>query len=119
MRKSKKKMAQMNLFTKKTHRLKRMNLQVLGEEWGAGIVREFGMDMYTLLYLKQINNKDQLYTTGTLLNVMLQPGWEGCMLSHVRLVATPWTVAHQAPLYGIHRARILEWVAIPFSRGSS
>ena len=29
-----------------------------------GIVREFGMDMYTLLYLKWITNKDLLYSTG-------------------------------------------------------
>ena len=30
---------------------------------------------------------------------------------------TPWTVACQTPLYmGILQARILEWVAIPFSR---
>ena len=36
------------------------------------------------------------------------------------LFATPWTVAHQAPLStGILQARILEWVAISFSRGSS
>ena len=41
-------------------------------------------------------------------------------LSHVRLFATPWTVAHQAPLsMGILQARILEWVAMPSSRGSS
>ena len=34
--------------------------------------------------------------------------------------ATPWTVAHQAPLvHGICQARILEWVANSFSRGSS
>ena len=34
--------------------------------------------------------------------------------------ATPWTVAHQAPLsMGILQARILEWVAISSSRGSS
>ena len=40
--------------------------------------------------------------------------------SHVRLLATPWTVAPQAPLsMGILQARILEWVAMPFSRGSS
>ena len=33
---------------------------------------------------------------------------------------TPWTVAHQAPLFmGILQARILEWVAMPSSRGSS
>ena len=31
---------------------------------GEGIVREFGTDMYTLLYLKQITNKDLLYSTG-------------------------------------------------------
>ena len=29
-----------------------------------GIVREFGMVMYTLLYLKWITNKDLLYSTG-------------------------------------------------------
>ena len=40
--------------------------------------------------------------------------------SRVRLFATPWTVACQAPLFmGILQARTLEWVAIPFSRGSS
>ena len=34
--------------------------------------------------------------------------------------ATPWTVACQAPLsMAILQARILEWVAMPFSRGSS
>ena len=38
-------------------------------------------------------------------------------LSRVRLFETPWTVACQAPLsMGILQARILEWVAIPFSR---
>ena len=33
-------------------------------------------------------------------------------LSRVQLFATPWT-------HGILQARILEWVAFPFSRGSS
>ena len=34
--------------------------------------------------------------------------------------AAPWTVACQAPLFmGILQARTLEWVAMPFSRGSS
>ena len=36
--------------------------------------------------------------------------------SHVRLSATPWTVAHQAPLYGILQARILEWLPFPSPR---
>ena len=31
--------------------------------WREGIVREFWMDMYTLLYLKWIINKDLLYST--------------------------------------------------------
>ena len=40
--------------------------------------------------------------------------------SRVQLSATPWTVACQAPLsMGILQARILEWVAMPSSRGSS
>ena len=34
------------------------------EGWGQGIVREFGVDMYTLLFLKWITNKDLLYSTG-------------------------------------------------------
>ena len=39
---------------------------------------------------------------------------------HVRLFATPWTVTHQAPLtMVVLQARILEWVAVPSSRGSS
>ena len=35
------------------------------EGLGEGRVREFGMDMYTLLYLKWITNKDLLYSTGS------------------------------------------------------
>ena len=46
-----------------------------------------------------------------------------CMLSrfsHVQLFASPGTVAHWGPLSkGILQARILEWVAMPSSRGSS
>ena len=34
------------------------------EGWQVGIDQEFGVDMYTLLYLKQITNKDLLYSTG-------------------------------------------------------
>ena len=42
-----------------------------GKGWGEGIVREFGMDMYTLLYLKWITNKNLVYIAlGILLNVM-------------------------------------------------
>ena len=43
-----------------------------------------------------------------------------CVLSGfrcVQLFVTLWAIAHQAPL--ILQARILEWVAMPSSRGSS
>ena len=41
-------------------------------------------------------------------------------LSCVWLFATPWTVAyHGSSVHGIFQARVLEWVAISFSRGSS
>ena len=38
-------------------------------------------------------------------------------LSRVRLFAVPWTLGFS--VYGIFQARVLEWVAISFSRGSS
>ena len=49
----------MNSFPKQkqTHRPK-------GGMVGGGIVREFRTDMYTLLYLKWLANKDLLYSTG-------------------------------------------------------
>ena len=37
--------------------------------------------------------------------------------SRVRLFVTPWTV--RGPVHAISQARILEWVAMPFSRASS
>ena len=47
----------------------------------------------------------------------LQCKWVWKSLSHIWLLATPWTMAHQAPQsMGISQARILEWIAIPFSR---
>ena len=61
-----KKMIQMNLFTKQkqTHRLREQTYGYRGEGRGAGIDWEFENDTYTLLYLKQINSKDLLYSTG-------------------------------------------------------
>ena len=46
-------------------------------------------------------------------------------LSHVQLFVTPWTIVHQFPLLmefprtDSSQARILEWIAISHSRGSS
>ena len=43
---------------------------------GGGIDWEFGMDMYTLLYIKQIANKDLLYSTGNSTQYSVKTKWE-------------------------------------------
>ena len=43
---------------KETHRLRQRTYGFWGEGWEEGIVRECGIDMYILLYLKQLTNKD-------------------------------------------------------------
>ena len=41
-------------------------------------------------------------------------------LSRVQLLVTPWTAALPGfSIHGIFQARVLEWIAISFSRGSS
>ena len=63
----------MNLFTKQkqTHRHRKQTYGYQrGKVGGEGIDCEFGIDMYTLLYLKLITNKDLLYSTGTPLNTL-------------------------------------------------
>ena len=55
---------------------------------------------------------------------LIQPLWRivWCSesLSHVQLFVTPWSLAHQALLFMESlQAGILEWVAMPSSRGSS
>ena len=47
-----------------------------GERWREGIIREFETDMYTLLYLKRITNKDLLYSTGNSAQSYVA-GWMG------------------------------------------
>ena len=56
----------MNLLTKQkqTHRLREQAYGCWGKGRIEGIVREFGIDMYTLLYSKWITNKDLLYSIG-------------------------------------------------------
>ena len=41
---------------------------------GGGIVKEFGIDMYTLLYLKRITNKDLLCSTGNSIQYYITNG---------------------------------------------
>ena len=56
-----------------------MNLQLPRGKHGKKGKLEFGMDVYTLLYFKQITSKDLLRAQGTLLNVLWLPGWEGSL----------------------------------------
>ena len=49
-----------------------------GRRIGEGILREFGIDTYTLLYFKWITNKVLLDST-LLLNIAWQPGPEGSL----------------------------------------
>ena len=67
-----KEITQMNLFIntkqKQPHRLRQRTYGCLEEERGEEIGREFGIDMYTLLYLKWITSKVLLYRQGTLLH---------------------------------------------------
>ena len=66
---------QMNLFTKlKTDpQTQKTNLQLTREKWGVEINQEFGINIYTLLYIKQITNENmRTYCTvqGTLLKIL-------------------------------------------------
>ena len=55
------------------NKLRELTVAGGGKGWGEGIIREFRVDMHTLLYLKWVTNKDHT-AHGTLLNLMWQPG---------------------------------------------
>ena len=63
----------MNLFTKQkwTNRYKKIKLMVTKGESERGIYQEFGINRYTLPYIKQITSKDQLYSTGNYVQYLL------------------------------------------------
>ena len=50
----------MNLFTKQKYTEIKIKFMVTKEERGVEINWESGINIYTLLYIKQINNKDIL-----------------------------------------------------------
>ena len=56
--------------------------------------RQFGMDMYTLLYLKRITNKYLLCSTWNSALYIWQPEWEGSLGEkiHVYIWLGPFTV---------------------------
>ena len=63
--KSKKKKIQMNIFRrqKQTQRYKKNKFMITKGKVGIGISQEFEINIYILIYRKQIN-KDLLYSTG-------------------------------------------------------
>jgi len=73
-----------------------------GEGWEEEIVRELRMDMYTLLYLKWITNKDLLYSTGNTAQCWVA-AWMGGAFGgewiHVYVWLSPFTVHLKLPLY--------------------
>ena len=80
-----------------------------------------------MIHYRGIARESRWLTSGAYLNtgvqwLELETRMLVCLLScfgRVRLCVPPWAVDCQAPLHGILQARILEWVAISFSRGSS
>ena len=66
---------------------------VAGDEevFGKGIVREFGVDMYTLLYLKQITNRDLLYSIWTSVQCYVAAWREGNLGENGYMYMYGWT----------------------------
>ena len=61
-----------------SQRLVTVSLSSKGKGWGQGLNQELGINIYTLLYIKQVTNKDLLYSTGnsTQYSVMAYMGKE-------------------------------------------
>ena len=107
----------MNLLLKQKETLRKQTYGC----WGVGKVRDFGMDMYTPLYLKQISNKDQDYSTGNSAQCYA-PGWMGVgfgwesvsqfSLSVMSDSATPWSAACQASLSTTNSQSLLKIMSI-------
>ena len=55
----------LQMYLQKRNRLTNLEkeLAVAGEGWREGVVREFGIDMYIVIYLKWITSKDLLKNT--------------------------------------------------------
>ena len=54
-----------------------------GERQGEGIVMDFGINMYTLLYLKWITNKVLLHSTGNSGQRYVPARWEGIFANDI------------------------------------
>ena len=136
----------MNLLTKQQERLTDLERQRM-VAWGRGegTVREFGKVMYTLLYSKWVQhqghsmlcaNLDERGVWGRMDTCIYMAESLCCLLETITalLMDYKWVLVTQSCLTlcdhmdysllgpSVHRilqARILEWIAIPFFRGSS
>ena len=55
----------MNLYLQKRSRVTDVeNKLMITRVWGGGINWGIGIDIYTLVYIKQVTNKDLMYSTG-------------------------------------------------------
>ena len=74
------KMVQMNLFAKQkqSHRCRKQTYGYQGGKGGGGMNCEIGIDIYTLVYMKQVTNENLLCNTGnsTQCSVVTQMGRE-------------------------------------------
>ena len=78
------------------------------------------INLWSLVYLDFFPLIIKFLLPGILYYCIYHVALSRSALDYVRLFATPWTVTHQAPLsMGVLQARILEWVVMPSSRGSS
>ena len=72
-----------------------------GEGRREGIVREFGMDTYTLLHLKWIANKDLLYSTGNSAQchvaAWMGEGFGGEWIHVYKYIVSPFTAHLKLP----------------------
>ena len=68
----------MNLSTKQeqSYRCRKQTYGYQGVRWGGWINWKIGIDVYTLLYMKQITNKNLLYSTGDSAQYSVMPIWE-------------------------------------------
>ena len=61
----------MKLFSRQKQ-TRRHRKQTYGYQWGKGGINQgFGINRYTLLYIKQITNKDLLYSTGNYIQYLV------------------------------------------------
>ena len=72
------------IFTKQKqiHRLRKL-MVIKEDRRGRGMNQEFGINIYTLLYIKQITNKHLLYSTGNYIQyfIITHKGKEHCKLT--------------------------------------